>query len=42
MKRMPFATEWLVSLSLAVGLAPQAVVAACGSEEPTVWGEVGH
>ena len=35
---MPFATGWLVPLSLAVGLAPQAVVAACGSEEPRVGG----
>ena len=42
MKRMPFVTGWLVPLSLAVGLAPQAVVVACGSEEPTVWGEAGH
>ena len=33
MKRMPFVTGWLVPLSLAVAPAPQAVVAACGSEE---------
>ena len=42
MKRMPLATRLLVPVSLAVTLAPPAVVAACGSEEPTVWGEAGH
>ena len=41
MKRMPFATGWLGPLGLVVAMVPPVVMAASGSEEPTVWGETG-
>ncbi len=38
---MPFATGWLGPLGLVVAMVPPVVMAASGSEEPTVWGETG-